>query len=124
MKKVIIRFYAELNDFLPVAKKPRDIEYCFNGMINSRETIESLGVPHSAVDLILINGQFNPFTRCLVCNGKLGDAQEHDVKNLIKPELLNLHKAFFSCRDCGRVYWEGSHYNGMLGKINKLSGNS
>jgi len=57
MKKVIIRFYAELNDFLPVAKKPRDIEYCFNEMINSRETIESLGVPHSSVDLILINGQ-------------------------------------------------------------------
>ncbi len=53
----MIRFYAELNDFLHPSQKHKSFEFFFKGRVTVREAVESLGVPHSAVDLILINGQ-------------------------------------------------------------------
>jgi uncharacterized protein with PIN domain len=51
-----IRFYAQLNDFLPHAKRQRPIEYHFNQAPAIKDVIESLGVPHPEVHLILVNG--------------------------------------------------------------------
>ncbi len=62
------RFYAELNDFLPPESRQRDIEYFFNLPASVKYGIESLGVPHPEVDLILVNGQSVDFGY-LVQNG-------------------------------------------------------
>lgn len=51
-----LRFYAELNDFLPPARRGRAIRRRFDGTPAVKDTIESLGVPHTEVDLILVNG--------------------------------------------------------------------
>ncbi len=51
------RFYAELNDLLPRAKRQRDIDYRFSGKLSVKDAIESLGVPHTEVDLVLVNGR-------------------------------------------------------------------
>lgn len=56
-KTVTLRFYSELNDFLKRDFKQRDFEYTFKGRITVKDAIESLGVPHSAVDLVLVNNQ-------------------------------------------------------------------
>jgi hypothetical protein len=50
------RFYEELNDFLAPRQHKQDIEYRFDGQPAIKDPIEVLGVPHSEVDLILING--------------------------------------------------------------------
>jgi uncharacterized protein with PIN domain len=50
------RFYAELNYFLPADKQKRSIVYRFNGNPSVKDAIESLGVPHTEVDLIIANG--------------------------------------------------------------------
>ena len=50
------RFYAELNDFLPPTKQQITFVYPFNGMPAIKEAIEAVGVPHTEVDLILVNG--------------------------------------------------------------------
>jgi len=55
-KSVIIRFYAELNDFLRPSVRQKDVDYLFLGPQTAGEAIESMGVPHSEVDLILVNG--------------------------------------------------------------------
>ncbi|TAJ13516.1 twitching motility protein PilT [Marinilabiliaceae bacterium JC017] len=52
-----IRFYEELNDFLPVAKRKTTFTYKFFGKPTIKHIIESLGVPHTEVDLILINDE-------------------------------------------------------------------
>jgi uncharacterized protein with PIN domain len=51
------RFYEELNDFLPGprAKAPR--EYRFNGQPSIKDAIEAQGVPHTEVELIIVNGR-------------------------------------------------------------------
>ena len=50
------RFYAELNDFLPLDKRKGSFPYHFQGNPSIKDAIESLGVPHTEVDLILANG--------------------------------------------------------------------
>ena len=56
MYRVTIRFYEELNDFLPQQDRKRDIEVSFSGARSIKDFIESLGVPHVEVDLILVHG--------------------------------------------------------------------
>jgi len=51
------RFYAELNDFLPRRKRQVEFQYCFGDHTSIKHLIEALGVPHTEVDLILVNQQ-------------------------------------------------------------------
>lgn len=65
--------------------------------------------------------QFVPFSRCLICNNKLENISVSEVKNLVKPELLNIYKKFYHCSSCNRIYWEGSHYLRMKQFIEELT---
>lgn len=56
MKRANLRFYAELNDLLPEARRGRDFEHAFAGTPSVKDVVESLGVPHTEVDLILADG--------------------------------------------------------------------
>ncbi len=56
LQSATFRFYAELNDFLPLKKRQRTITYLFDLSSSVKDVIESLGVPHTEVDLILVNG--------------------------------------------------------------------
>ncbi len=57
MKQALFRFYAELNDFLPHQRKFTDFVHSFHGRVAIKDMIEALGVPHTEVDLILVNGE-------------------------------------------------------------------
>jgi len=57
VKKAIIRFYEELNDFLAPEKRKVAFSHNFSGNPAIKDVIESLGVPHTEVDLILVNDQ-------------------------------------------------------------------
>ncbi len=50
------RFYAELNDFLPLDRRQVTFVHAFAGRPSVKDTIEALGVPHTEVDLMLANG--------------------------------------------------------------------
>ena len=49
------RFYEELNDFLPPQNRKKDIPIAFKRRNSVKDMIESLGVPHTEIDLILAN---------------------------------------------------------------------
>jgi uncharacterized protein with PIN domain len=51
------RFYEELNDFLVHDQHKQTIAYRFGGQPAIKDPIEVLGVPHSEVDLILVNNE-------------------------------------------------------------------
>jgi uncharacterized protein with PIN domain len=51
------RFYAELNDFLPLERRQQTLCYRFNGHPGIKDPIEAFGVPHTEVALIVVNGQ-------------------------------------------------------------------
>jgi uncharacterized protein with PIN domain len=56
MATATFRFYAELNDFLPRERRRRPFVYSFERRAAIKDVIEALGVPHTEIDLILVNG--------------------------------------------------------------------
>jgi uncharacterized protein with PIN domain len=55
MPRATFRFYQELNDFLPLAQRQVAFEHEWRGTPSIKHLIEALGVPHTEVDLILVN---------------------------------------------------------------------
>ncbi|HEX2242632.1 MAG TPA: Mut7-C RNAse domain-containing protein [Gammaproteobacteria bacterium] len=66
MPSAHFRFYEELNDFLPPSKRKVEFEQEFAGRPAVKDIIEALGVPHTEVDLILIDGKSVDFSTPLV----------------------------------------------------------
>jgi uncharacterized protein len=60
-----IRFYGELNDFLTPQRRGRLIPRRFDVPPSVKDAIESLGVPHPEVGLIVVNTEPSPFSRLL-----------------------------------------------------------
>ena len=57
MPAACFRFYAELNDFLPPPDRQRWLERRFDVSGSVKDCIESFGVPHTEVELVLANGE-------------------------------------------------------------------
>ncbi len=55
-KSAEFRFYEELNDVLSAERRKRPFVYAFCGNPAIKDAIEAIGVPHTEVDLILVNG--------------------------------------------------------------------
>jgi len=51
------RFYAELNDFLPAEQKQTGFQLPFYGNPSLKDTIQAMGVVHTAIDMILVDGR-------------------------------------------------------------------
>jgi uncharacterized protein with PIN domain len=56
------RFYEELNDFLPLARRKREFTYVCTSGGTVKQAIETLGVPPDAIELILANGESVDFS--------------------------------------------------------------
>ena len=57
-----IRFYEELNRYLEKKHCKRDISLTIDGSVSVKKVIEDLGVPHTEVDMILVNGESVDFS--------------------------------------------------------------
>ena len=64
-QQIEIRFYAELNDFLPPERRQRAFIHAFHGTPSVKDTIEAIGVPHTEVDVILANDRSVGFDHVL-----------------------------------------------------------
>lgn len=71
MPMATFRFYEELNDFLPKHRRKTDFETPFIGKRSIKDVIESLGVPHTEVDLILVDRTSVDFNYILQNNGRV-----------------------------------------------------
>lgn len=65
---ITIRFYDELNDFLPASKRKVSFNHNFKEHSSVKDIIEALGIPHTEVDLILVNGQSVTFNHRIEVN--------------------------------------------------------
>jgi len=238
-----IRFYEELNDFLAPEQVKKDLPYHFYNSPSVKDLIESFGVPHTEVDLILINGQpagfakriedqdrisvfprfesldissvsvlqgrplrdirfildvhlgklarylrlcgfdtlydnsyedhvivsvsasenriiltrdigilkyssvqhgywlrsdqpgqqfrevirrfdlkeqIDLFTRCMACNGIIQPVEKRQVADELPEGTRRYYHEFYQCRQCGKIYWKGSHYYDMIKRIERL----
>jgi len=237
------RFYEELNDFLPAQRRKTDFTHTFTRRASVKDMIESFGVPHTEVELIIVNGRsvdfshivadrdrisvypmfesldirpllrlrpeplrrpafvldsqlgrlarylrllgfdtlyrndftdagiarisseqqrtlltrdrrllhrsiitrgyfirgtdplnqvdevlrrfdlyndIKPLRRCIRCNGMLSDVAKEAVFDRLEPKTKRYYNEFRICRDCGQVYWEGSHFRKMVRLIDSF----
>ncbi len=55
--RATFRFYEELNDFFAQGKRKATVPVYFSGNPSVKNVIESIGIPHTEVDLILVNSK-------------------------------------------------------------------
>jgi len=67
-----------------------------------------------------LEGQFQPFERCLACNGAIVPVEKEKIWNQLPPQTILYYNAFFQCLSCSRVYWKGSHYQRMLQLLERI----
>jgi uncharacterized protein with PIN domain len=65
MATASFRFYEELNDFLAPERRRREFSAPCARAATAKHMIEALGVPHTEVELILVNGESVGFDRLL-----------------------------------------------------------
>lgn len=72
-----------------------------------RQVLEELDIKLEDCDL---------FTRCVICNDELEDVEKGQIKDKVPEYVYNTQQDFVICPECGRVYWQGTHW----GNIRKL----
>lgn len=63
-----------------------------------------------------------PFTRCLACNGDLLPVPAAEVHHLLPEHTRQTYDEFGRCAACGRLYWQGAHYERMRGLVEEVVG--
>ena len=71
MATAYLRFYEELNDFLPPVRRKLTFTISFQKQNSIKDMIESTGVPHTEVDLILVNGESVDFSYIVLPNDSI-----------------------------------------------------
>jgi len=68
--------------------------------------------------------QFEPFRRCIECNGLIESVTREEVWSELEPLTRRYYREFYRCPDCSRIYWEGSHVEHMNQVIRRMTRNS
>jgi len=55
-------------------------------------------------------GRAQPFTRCMECNAPLRRVDKVQILDRLEPGTRRFYDTFWRCSGCGRIYWQGTHY--------------
>lgn len=62
----------------------------------------------------------DPLSRCSLCNEILLPVPLAAVQTLVPEGVRSRHHEFWQCPSCRRVYWQGSHWDKMVERLNHL----
>ena len=65
---------------------------------------------------------FAPFSLCLECNRALLARSKEEVQNLVPPRVFETQTQYMECPSCHRIYWQGTHWQAMVKKLQDLKG--
>lgn len=60
-----------------------------------------------------------PMSRCLNCNGFLVEREKESIKSKVPFYVYRTQERFYTCPDCGKIYWRGTHYEDMKKRVNQ-----
>jgi hypothetical protein len=72
------------------------------------------------IERLQLCAEIAPFTRCTVCNGTLELESTANASAEAPPAVRRHHSAFWRCLGCGRLYWQGSHWQAMRRQIESI----
>ena len=73
------------------------------------------------IDILNLDCQFRPFTICLECNQPLVPRTREQVKDMVPPYVFQTQVQYVECPTCHRIYWRGTHWQAMTGKLSKFT---
>ncbi|HEY5606421.1 MAG TPA: Mut7-C RNAse domain-containing protein [Thermoplasmata archaeon] len=62
----------------------------------------------------------DPLSRCSLCNSVLLPVSRDAIEELVPVGVRSRHEEFWRCPSCQRVYWQGSHWDKMVERLNHL----
>lgn len=98
----------------------RDIKLLKNGRVKRGYWLRSQDPKEQLIEVVkyfqLID-KIQPFTRCIICNGKIEEVSKETIEEFLLPKTKQHFNKFYQCHDCSRIYWEGSHFDRMENNI-------
>ncbi len=62
-----------------------------------------------------------PFSLCLSCNVPLHPVDKEAILDRVPPRVQARHERFLGCDHCGRIFWEGTHWQDMRALLDSLT---
>ncbi|MBD3406235.1 MAG: hypothetical protein GF411_09015 [Candidatus Lokiarchaeota archaeon] len=63
-------------------------------------------------------------SRCTKCNGelrKIDSEKKAQIKDMVKRGTYENHELFWLCKQCGSIFWEGSHWKNMVQYMKRIT---
>ena len=60
-------------------------------------------------------------SRCTACNGVLDLAERGAVADAVPQGVLDIHREFWRCTSCAKVYWEGTHVSHLQSLVDEVN---
>ena len=107
--------YAKSNNFVLVTRDVQLASRCKKHEVKCI-FIKSNVVEEQIAQIISDSGvevSFPERTRCPVCNGELEVVSPESLKDEIPEDVYASKKKVWKCKNCGKAYWEGSHWKNI-----------
>ena len=59
--------------------------------------------------------------RCSTCNGDLVALPKEEAKGKVPEGAYQVNERFWRCSKCEKIYWKGTHWNGITERFKRLS---
>lgn len=114
------------NEIINIAKKEnriiitKDSQLARQGIKNKVNVIEIIG--NDEIEQFLqINKKVKlgkcvasgKSSRCTACNGELKSIDKNIAKEKVPPRVLEQTNEFWKCKNCQKIYWEGTHIQNL-----------
>lgn len=60
------------------------------------------------------------FSLCTLCNQKVVAVEKSEIEDKVPPQVFEIQENFFQCPQCGKIYWEGSHLQGVKKRLSQV----
>ena len=60
-------------------------------------------------------------SRCPVCNGELENIEKNKILDKVPKGVLEYNQDFWMCKNCKKIYWEGTHIRNLQKFTEKLN---
>jgi len=60
------------------------------------------------------------FSRCIICNEHLFEISKDKVKDKIPEYVFKTNEDFFTCPNCQRIYWQGTHWGNVKSTLKEI----
>jgi uncharacterized protein with PIN domain len=59
--------------------------------------------------------------RCMACGGELAEVPREQVRGRVPPRSFAWVERFWECTACGRVFWQGTHWQRIAARLAQAS---